>query len=147
MKPRSPLRKAMEGSLFRKIETLPSSDERRKAECVLHHAECREVVEFCLNCKAKRCNGDCVELRRFKRENQPYGKYARSPGAPRRKTSTNVKKYPYKGKECTIRELADMANVCHDAMYKRIVKRGMRPEDAVAMGNNHAGYKWRSRLK
>lgn len=147
MKPRSHLRKAMEGTLFRKIETLPSSDDRRKAERSLPHAECREIVDFCLNCSKKRCSGNCEELKRFRRENNHYGKYARSPGVQRRKPSANVKKYPYEGEEYTIRQLAEMANICHDAMYKRIVKRGMSPEDAVAMGNNHAGYKWRSRVK
>lgn len=146
MKPHTLYRKAMEGTLFRKIEALPSED-RSKAERTLHYAECQESVDFCLNCKGKKCNGDCVELRRFKRENNLSGKYVRSPGAQQRKTHSNAKKYPYKGKECTIRELAAMANVCHDAMYKRIVKRGMSAEEAVALGNQHAGYKWRSRLK
>lgn len=142
MKPRSPLRKAMDGTLFIKIEQTPDSY-GRKSEPKMHYVECKEAIDFCLSCDKEKCGGDCTELKRFKRENRVNGKYKRSTELVDYKPRQGAMRFPYKGEMLTVRELASIADVCPDAMYKRIVKLGKTAEEAVEMGNSHPGYRTR----
>lgn len=38
-----------------------------------HYAEDKELIDFCLNCKKTKCNGDCTDFKRFRQAKQKGG--------------------------------------------------------------------------
>lgn len=130
MRPRSPYRRALDGTLFRKTEER-ATDYGGKAERKMHHGESQAAVDFCLSCTAKKCNGNCDVLKRFMRDNGLTGKW---------RSGAEAKRYPYKGAEYTARELSQMCGLHIETIRGRI-RKGMTAEEAVELGNQHSHYK------
>ena len=121
MKARTLYRMAIEGTLFRKLEEVPT-DGGRRAERKLHYEESQETVDFCLNCTKKKCYGNCEELKKFKRTTGIGGKL---------RTREDAKRFLYNGAEYTARELSEISGLHIDTIRKRL-RKGMSVEDAVS---------------